>query len=181
MNGTGWGIIGWGVYFSDQEHMTGDTSGPTYNPLNRTNIKCPLLEYQYIIWYYEFVLQELLTLPKHPSLPPDFCGVRVTRSLLLCFVDRCLSFFFGNCVVCSSIYGFWLPLWYFSKLLTINDEMNKNTTLSEHLQNAIEKEANSIRTQMYDRSLHRLGRGTSIKSGWIKLMVWPILIWVILH
>jgi hypothetical protein len=48
----------------------------------------------------------------------SFSGVRVTRSLVLylCFVDRCLSFCtcsFGHCVVCStSIYGFWLPLWY---------------------------------------------------------------------
>jgi hypothetical protein len=47
-----------------------------------------------------------------------FSGVHVTRSLVLyvCFVDRCLSFCsfsFGRCVVCSSsIYGFWLPLWY---------------------------------------------------------------------
>jgi hypothetical protein len=24
-----------------------------------------------------------------------------------------LSFFFGHCVVCPSIYGIWLPLWYF--------------------------------------------------------------------
>jgi hypothetical protein len=44
--------------------------------------------------------------------PPDFSGVHVTRSLVLCvcFVDRCLSFCpfsFGHCVVCpSSIYGF---------------------------------------------------------------------------
>jgi hypothetical protein len=44
--------------------------------------------------------------------------VRVTRSLVLsvCFLDSCLSFCicsFGHCVVCSSsIYGFWLPLWY---------------------------------------------------------------------
>jgi hypothetical protein len=42
----------------------------------------------------------------------------VTRSLILyvCFVDRCLSFCtfsFGHLVACSSsIYGFWLPLWY---------------------------------------------------------------------
>ena len=56
--------------------------------------------------------------------PPVFSGVRVTRSLVLCvwFVDRCLSFFllfsFGHCVVCySSIYGFWLPLWYLQSLL----------------------------------------------------------------
>jgi hypothetical protein len=40
------------------------------------------------------VEQELLTLPEHLSSPPVFCGVRVTRSLVLyvCFVDRCLSF-----------------------------------------------------------------------------------------
>jgi hypothetical protein len=67
-----------------------------------------------------------------------FSGVRVTRSLVLCvcFLDRCLFFCtfsfwplcclfffdlrilitplisFGHCVVCSSIYVFWLPLWY---------------------------------------------------------------------
>ena len=52
------------------------------------------------------------------SSPPVFSGVRVTRSsvLYVCFVDRCLSFCtfsFGHCVVCSSsIYGFWLSLWY---------------------------------------------------------------------
>ena len=50
--------------------------------------------------------------------------VRVTRSLVLyvCFVDHCLSFClfsFGHCVVCSSIYGFWLPLWYLQTLLHI--------------------------------------------------------------
>jgi hypothetical protein len=50
-------------------------------------------------------------------------SVCVTRSLVLCvcFVDRCLSFCtfpFGHCVVCSSsIYGFWLPLWYLQTLL----------------------------------------------------------------
>ena len=67
--------------------------------------------------------QELLTLPDHLSSPPVFSGVRVTRCLVLCvcFVDRCLSFCtfsFGHCVVCSSsIYGFWLPLWYLKTLL----------------------------------------------------------------
>ena len=70
------------------------------------------------------VEQELLTLSEHLSSPPVFCGVRVTRSVVLyvCFVDRCLSFCtfsFGHCVVCSSIYGFWLPLWYLQTLLTV--------------------------------------------------------------
>ena len=55
--------------------------------------------------------QELFTLPEHLSSPPVFSGVRVTRSLVLCvcFVDRCLSYFFWPFFVCSlssSIYVF---------------------------------------------------------------------------
>jgi hypothetical protein len=52
-----------------------------------------------------------------------FSGVRVTQSLVLyvSFVDRslsCCAFSFGHCVVCSSsIYGFWLPLWYLQTFL----------------------------------------------------------------
>jgi len=71
------------------------------------------------------VEQELLTLPEHPSSPPVFSVVRVARSLAwcVCFVDCCLSvcaFSFGHCVVCSSsIYGFWLPLWYLQTLLIL--------------------------------------------------------------
>ena len=59
-----------------------------------------------------------LTLPEHLSSPSVFSGVRFARSLVfcVCFVNRCLAFCpfsFGHCVVCSSsIYGFWLPLWY---------------------------------------------------------------------
>ena len=76
-------------------------------------------------WRMPLVEQELLTLPVHLSSPLVFSGVHVTRSLVLyvCFVDRCLSFCnfsFGHCVVCySSIYGFWLPLWYLQTLLKI--------------------------------------------------------------
>ena len=73
------------------------------------------------------VEQELLTLPEHLRSSQVFSGVRVTRSLDLCvcFVDCCLSictfFSFGHCVVCSSsIYGFWLPLWYLQTLLKDN-------------------------------------------------------------
>ena len=70
------------------------------------------------------VEQKLLILPEHPSSPPVFNGVRVTRYLVLCvcLVDRCLSFCtftFGHFVVCSSsIYEFWLPLWYLQTLHT---------------------------------------------------------------
>ena len=56
-----------------------------------------------------------------------FSGVRtrVTRSLVLCvcFIDRCLSFCtfsFDHCVFFpSSIYKFWLPLWYLQTLLVL--------------------------------------------------------------
>ena len=70
------------------------------------------------------VEQQLLTLPDNLSSHPVFSEVRVTRSLVLCvcFVDRCLSFctfYFDHCVVCSSsIYGFWLSLWYLQTLLS---------------------------------------------------------------
>jgi hypothetical protein len=81
------------------------------------------------------VEQELLTLPEHLSSPPVFSGVRVTRSLVLyvCVVDRYLSFCtfsFGHCVVCSSsIYRFWLPLWYLQTLCTkTKKNKTKNTT-----------------------------------------------------
>ena len=42
----------------------------------------------------------------------------VFQSLVFCVVfgDHCLSFCpfsSGHCIVCPSIYGFWLPLWYF--------------------------------------------------------------------
>jgi hypothetical protein len=77
------------------------------------------------------VEQELLTLPEHLSSPPVFSGIPVTQSLVLCvcFVDRCLSFCtfsFGPCAVKpSSIYGFWLPLWYLlSDLLRYTDSDN---------------------------------------------------------
>jgi hypothetical protein len=53
---------------------------------------------------------------------PRFLVLFVLLNLVyVCFADRCLSFCpfsFGHCVVCSSsIYGFWLPLWYLQTLL----------------------------------------------------------------
>jgi hypothetical protein len=42
-------------------------------------------------------------------------GIRYYRYFVWCFVDGCLSFcpfYFGHCIVCPSIYGFWLQLWY---------------------------------------------------------------------
>jgi len=86
--------------------------------------------------------QELLTLPEHMSSPPVFNAVRVTRSLLLCvcFVYRCLSFCpFSFGVVCSSIYGFCLPLWYLQTLLTTRNKRHHGACISSttHLVNLI--------------------------------------------
>ena len=85
--------------------------------------------------WVSLVEQELSTLPEHLSSPPVFSGVHVTRSLVLyvCFVDRCLSFCtfsFGHCVVCSSsIYGFWLPLWYLQTLILVINFFDKDTLI----------------------------------------------------
>ena len=78
--------------------------------------------------------------------PPVFSGVHVTRSLVLCvcFVDRCVSFCtfsFGHCVVCSSIYGFWLPLWYLQTLLILSTWLYLDTHTRCH--------DNSISTDLY--------------------------------
>ena len=69
----------------------------------------------------------LLLYIKYLSSPPVFSGVRVTRSLVVyvCFIDRCLTFCtfsFGHCIVCPSIYSFWLPLWYLQTLLSYNNQ-----------------------------------------------------------
>jgi hypothetical protein len=62
------------------------------------------------------VAQELLTLPKHLFSPQvGFVLLDLSFMCMFCrsFLSVCL-FYFGHCVVCpSSIYGFWLPLWYF--------------------------------------------------------------------
>ena len=87
----------------------------------------PHVSYHTILFFLSTTLveQELLTLPVHLNSPPIFMGVRVTRSLVLCvcFVDRSLSsctFSFGHFIVCSSsIYGFWILLWYLQTLLSI--------------------------------------------------------------
>jgi hypothetical protein len=51
------------------------------------------------------VEQDLHTLPDHLSSPLVFCEVRVV-------VDNC-----RRCIVCPSIYGFLLPLWYLHLLI----------------------------------------------------------------
>ena len=83
------------------------------------------------------VEQELLTLSDHLSSPPVLIGVRITRSLVLFvyFVDRWFffPFAFGHYVVCPPIYGFWLPLWYFQTLLTLERIYIELPLLSAHL------------------------------------------------
>jgi hypothetical protein len=65
-----------------------------------------------LTWRVPLVKHELLTLPEHLSSPPGINGVRVSRSFVL-YVLFCRSvvcpFSFVHCVLCPSIYGFWLP------------------------------------------------------------------------
>ena len=86
---------------------------------------------------------EVFILPWHSNKALEKCGRkkictwkqwRIIHYLcnVWCFVDRCLSccpFSFGHCVVCSSsIYGFWLPLWYLQTLFYRTTERQKSTT-----------------------------------------------------
>ena len=92
----------------------------------------------FLIHNLSLVEQELPTLSEHLRCSSVFSWVRFTRSLVLCvcFVDRCLSFCtfsFGHCVVCSSsIYGFWLPLWYLQTLLGTRTSLNKWRNLTTY-------------------------------------------------
>ena len=62
-----------------------------------------------------------------------FCCKQSLALNEICFVGRCLSFFmfsFGHCVFCSSsIYGFWLPLWYLQTLLIFTIYCTQNSQL----------------------------------------------------
>jgi hypothetical protein len=74
-----------------------------------------------VTWWIPHVEQELPTLLEHLSSPPVFSGARVTRSLVLCvcFVDRCLCFFF--CSLCC--------LFYFNLQLLITPLVSLNFSL----------------------------------------------------
>jgi hypothetical protein len=88
------------IYSTCRKHFPVLSSFMTYHRATRLTRRVPLVE------------QELLS------------GVRYIRFLVLCVCleGSCLCFCpfsFGHCVVCSSsIYGFWLLLWYFQALLT---------------------------------------------------------------
>ena len=76
------------------------------------------------VWLME---QELLTLPEHQSSPLVFSGVRVTRSLVLCvcFVDRCLSFYFW--LLCC--------LLFFNLRLLITPLVSSNSSVNTSISN----------------------------------------------
>jgi hypothetical protein len=121
---------------------------------------------------------------RHHDLIDRFSGVRVTRSLVLfvCFVDRCLSFYtfsFGHCVVCSSsIYEFWLPLWYLQtplkkrKMTHLWADDIKRCTLKEcrviecNIKRVIISETNSVRDSIRE-----------VVKLLVFLLSWQILTW----
>jgi hypothetical protein len=66
----------------------------------------------------QVVKQDLLTTPEHLDSPLGFSWIRSAQSLFFCvvFYPPAFVFFrpfaFGNCVVCTFIYRFWLLTWY---------------------------------------------------------------------
>jgi hypothetical protein len=55
----------------------------------------------------------------------SFIALNQCKSLSFC------TFSFGHCVVCSSsIYGFWLPLWYLQTLLDARHSFDKTNQIS---------------------------------------------------
>jgi hypothetical protein len=101
-----------------------------------------------------------------------FSEVRVIRSLVLCvcFVDRCLPFCpfsFGHCVACpSSIYAFWLPLWYLQTLLLTYNIYQSNIFV-------IVKVYLSGSCMLLNKSYQRYQRGNQklyIEGQWMQLL-----------
>ena len=83
------------------------------------------------------VEQELFTIPEHLGSSPVFSGVHGTPSLGFCvmFCKSLFVLFFSfslvHCDVCpSSVYVFWLPLWYLKMFPYTSHGENKlaNTT-----------------------------------------------------
>jgi len=80
-----------------------NTAGVLYGTANPSRAPGVLVESMLLIGFVTrltrrapLVEQELLTPLEHLTSPPVISGVHVTRSLVLCvcFVDRCLYFFF---------------------------------------------------------------------------------------
>jgi hypothetical protein len=65
---------------------------------------------RYIVYLKETFASSILILFSWWSILSFMCNV-VDGCLFLC------PFSLGHCVVCRSIYGFWLPLWYLQALL----------------------------------------------------------------
>jgi len=98
----------------------------------------------------------IATLPEHPSSSPLFSGIRVARSLVFCvLLNRSLFvlFLFGHYIVCSSIYGFWLPLWYLQTLLFVNGFLVLLKMFDFHCRNAIDDFENPISHEINEISL----------------------------
>ena len=71
--------------------------------------------YHLVTSFFNYLFFVIVKYIHYLSIPTNFSEVGVTRSLVLCV---CVVAF-GYCVVCSSsIYGFWLPLWYLQTLHT---------------------------------------------------------------
>ena len=89
-----------------------------------------------IIWFVTrltrrvpLVEQELFTLPVHPSLPPVFSGVRVTRSLVL----QCICIFCRSLFVLLSFFFWPLCCLFFDIRILITPLVSSNSSWLTHI------------------------------------------------
>ena len=83
-----------------------------------------LLPFSFCLYCLSFYLRLLITSLVSSSLSLSFCPfilslyclsffyLRLLITFLVKILFVLLPFFFCHCIVCPSIYGFWLPLWY---------------------------------------------------------------------
>ena len=103
------------------------------------------------------------------TLPEFTTGFREVCVLVLIFCVMCcrslfvaLSFSNDHCIVCtSSVYDFWLLLWYLKLFFQNRIKIWQKQT-----------QINTSNTYIHDRSLSCRVTCTSITSGKIKLIIW---------
>jgi hypothetical protein len=100
------------------------------------------------------VAQELLSFPEHLSSLSVLSGVSVSRCFAwcVCFVDRCLSFFYWSlCCLCLFDLRILITLWYLQTLLSIiMKKKDKTDKSASYLLLRLEIEER-LSTKLYDK------------------------------
>jgi hypothetical protein len=110
-------------YYRPRKHYEVCFESVVYDlPYTMGNVKLSIANYTRSEWVCETSLYiDIYLVAFKPNVLNEWGSCYSICSFMCIFVDRCLSFCtfsFGHCILCSSsIYGFWLPLWYLQTLL----------------------------------------------------------------